>query len=185
VPDGTHIVGLPDWIEQLVAESTGKKGTGILPVVLLPVSPEVEQTPADLQILRLVDDAVHFQIIEQHPDEILISGSLGAAVVVWEYATAIAGRLLGIDPFDQPDVESAKEAARGSSTRAPPRSPALHGDDVEVRVSDAALAASGTRRAFSTRSGLASAQADTSRSRPTSIAPPCRSSRTSRARRRR
>ena len=45
VTDGTHIVGLPDWIEQLVAESTGKEGTGILPVVLLPVSPEVENTP--------------------------------------------------------------------------------------------------------------------------------------------
>lgn len=39
VTDGTHIIGLPDWIEQLVAESTGKDGTGILPVVLLPVSP--------------------------------------------------------------------------------------------------------------------------------------------------
>ena len=145
VPDGTHIVGLPDWIEQLVAESTGKKGTGILPVVLLPVSPEVEQTPADLQILRLVDDAVHFQIIEQHPDEILISGSLGAQFVVWEYATAIAGRLLGIDPFDQPDVESAKEATRGLLDARPETgAPAFVEGDVEVRVSDAALAASGT-----------------------------------------
>lgn len=39
ITDGTHIKGLPDWIEQLIAESTGKEGTGILPVVLLPVSP--------------------------------------------------------------------------------------------------------------------------------------------------
>ncbi len=45
VTDGTHIVGLPDWIEQLVAESTGKSGTGILPVVLLPVSPELDIQP--------------------------------------------------------------------------------------------------------------------------------------------
>src|SRR5690606_8265580 len=37
ITDGTHIVGLPDWIEQLIAESTGKEGTGILPVVMLPV----------------------------------------------------------------------------------------------------------------------------------------------------
>ena len=42
ITDGTHIVGLPDWIEQLVAESTGKEGTGILPVVLQPLSPEAD-----------------------------------------------------------------------------------------------------------------------------------------------
>ncbi|MBF4561047.1 glucose-6-phosphate isomerase [Microbacterium sp. VKM Ac-2870] len=145
VTDGTHIVGLPDWIEQLVAESTGKNGTGILPVVLLPLSPEVDQTPADLQIVRLVDDAVHFRIIEQHPDEILISGSLGAQFVVWEYATAVAGRMLGINPFDQPDVESAKVAARGLLDARPEAGPpAFTTDGVEVRVSDAALAASGT-----------------------------------------
>ncbi|WP_061781720.1 glucose-6-phosphate isomerase [Microbacterium hominis] len=145
VSDGTHIVGLPDWIEQLVAESTGKNGTGILPVVLLPVSPEVDRTPADLQIVRLVDDAVHFRLIEQHPDEVLVSGSLGAQFVVWEYATAIAGRMLGIDPFDQPDVESAKAAARGLlETRPDIGAPAFTVDGVEVRVSDPALAASGT-----------------------------------------
>lgn len=145
VSDGTHIVGLPDWIEQLVAESTGKNGTGILPVVLLPVSPEVEQTPHDVQIVRLVDDAVHFRILEQYPGEVLISGSLGAQFVVWEYATAIAGRMLGINPFDQPDVESAKEAARGLLDARPPVRPAAFtADGVEVRVSDPALAASGT-----------------------------------------
>ncbi len=145
VTDGTHIVGLPDWIEQLVAESTGKNGTGILPVVLLPVSPEVDQTPADLQIVRLVDDAVHFRILEQNPDEVLISGSLGAQLIVWEYATAIAGQILGINPFDQPDVESAKEAARGLLDGRPDATPpAFVTGDVEVRVSDPALAASGT-----------------------------------------
>lgn len=145
VSDGTHIVGLPDWIEQLVAESTGKNGTGILPVVLLPVSPEVEQTPADLQIVRFVDDAVHFRILEQHPDEVLVSGSLGAQLIVWEYATAIAGSMLGINPFDQPDVESAKDAARGLlDARPAPTEPAFTADGVEVRVSDPALAAAGT-----------------------------------------
>jgi len=145
VSDGTHIVGLPDWIEQLVAESTGKGGTGILPVVLLPVSPEVEQTPADLQILRIVDDAEHFRVLEQNPDEVLISGSLGAQFIVWEYATAIAGRLLGINPFDQPDVESAKEATRGLLDARPEvGAPAFVESGVEVRVSDPALASSGT-----------------------------------------
>jgi glucose-6-phosphate isomerase len=145
VTDGTHIAGLPDWIEQLIAESTGKSGTGILPVVLLPVSPEVDRTPDDLQIVRLVDDASAFHLFERHEGEILVSGSLGAQFVVWEYATAIAGRMLGINPFDQPDVESAKEAARGLlDTRPEPTAPAFTDRGVEVRVSDPALAAAGT-----------------------------------------
>ncbi|WP_345802406.1 glucose-6-phosphate isomerase [Microbacterium sp. AZCO] len=145
VTDGTHIVGLPDWIEQLVAESTGKEGTGILPVVLLPVSPEIEAKPADLQIVRFVDEANEFHFRERHEGEILVSGSLGGQFIVWEYATAIAGRMLGINPFDQPDVESAKAAARGLlDARPEPSAPAFAVDGVEVRVSDPALAVSGT-----------------------------------------
>ena len=149
VADGTHIVGLPDWIEQLVAESTGKNGTGILPVALLPVSPELDLIAdgglPDLQIVRLVDDAEHFRLLEEHPDEVLVSGSLGAQFVVWEYATAIAGRLLGIDPFNQPDVESAKVAARGLLAERPEQAPAAFVEQgVEVRASDPALLSSGT-----------------------------------------
>ncbi|OZB83297.1 MAG: glucose-6-phosphate isomerase [Microbacterium sp. 14-71-5] len=145
ITDGTHIVGLPDWIEQLVAESTGKEGTGILPVVLLPVSPEVDARPADLQLVRLVDEADEFHLRERHPEEILVSGTLGAQFVVWEYATAIAGYLLGINPFDQPDVESAKIAARGLLDARPEAAPAaFEQDGVEVRASDASLLASGT-----------------------------------------
>ena len=145
ISDGTHIVGLPDWIEQLVAESTGKQGTGILPVVLLPVSPELDENLPDLQIVRLVDDADHLRLFNRHHGEVLVSGSLGAQFIVWEYATAIAGRLLGIDPFDQPDVESAKIATRGLlEARPEPAPPAFTVDGVEVRVSDPDLAASGT-----------------------------------------
>ena len=145
ITDGTHIVGLPDWIEQLVAESTGKEGTGILPVVLLPVSPEVDAAPADLQLVRLVDEADEFHLRERHPGEILVSGTLGAQFLVWEYATAVAGYLLGINPFDQPDVESAKIAARGLLDARPEASPAaFEQDGVEVRASDPALLASGT-----------------------------------------
>jgi glucose-6-phosphate isomerase len=145
VMDDAHLPGLPEWIEQLIAESTGKQGTGILPVVLLPVSPEVESVPGDLQIARFVDDAHKLHLFEHHHGEILVSGSLGAQFVVWEYATAIAGRMLGIDPFDQPDVESAKAATRALlDARPEPTAPAFVVDGVEVRVSDPALAASGT-----------------------------------------
>lgn len=145
VTDGTHIVGLPDWIEQLVAESTGKQGTGILPVVLLPVSPELESRPADLQVVRFVGDAGSRHLFEHHHGEVLVSGTLGAQFVVWEYTVAIAGRMLGIDPFDQPDVESAKAATRGLLDARPEASaPVFVEEGVEVRVSDAELAASGT-----------------------------------------
>ncbi|MGV2983920.1 glucose-6-phosphate isomerase [Microbacterium sp. AGC85] len=144
ITDGTHINGLPDWIEQLIAESTGKDGTGILPVVLLPVSPELDAVPADLQIVRLVDDANEFHLRERHEGEVLVSGSLGANLIVWEYATAIAGHLLGIDPFNQPDVESAKVATRGLlDARPEPTAPAFVESGIEVRVSDPALAVSG------------------------------------------
>ncbi len=136
VADGTHIVGFADWAEQLIAESTGKQGTGILPVVLDTLSPELENVPADLQIVRLVDDAdaLHLLPRDRHHGEILVSGSLGAQLMVWEYAIAVAGRILGINPFDQPDVESAKAAARGLLDERPEAaSPAFTSGGIEVR----------------------------------------------------
>lgn len=145
ISDGDYLQGLPDWIEQLVAESTGKDGTGILPVVMLPVSPELDSRPADLRIVRIVDDVNHDHLFEHHHGEVLVSGSLGAQFVVWEYATAIIGRMLGINPFDQPDVESAKDATRRLlDARPEPTPPAFTAEGVEVRSTDPALAASGT-----------------------------------------
>lgn len=144
VADGTHIDGIGDWIEQLIAESTGKSDKGLLPIVLLPVSPEVTDTPSDVQIVRLVQDADHGHLFEHHANEVLLSGSLGAQIMLWEYATAIAGRILGIDPFNQPDVESAKVAARGLlDARPEPSAAAFIENGVEVRSSDSALVASG------------------------------------------
>lgn len=145
ISDGTAIVGLPDWIEQLIAESTGKEGTGILPVVITSLSPEAEDTPDDVQIVRIVEDAEHLRLFERHKGEILISGTLGAQIMVWEYATVIAGRLLNINPFDQPDVESAKVATRSLlDARPEPTEPAFVQDDVEVRSTDPSLTESGT-----------------------------------------
>lgn len=134
VADGTHIVGFADWAEQLIAESTGKEGKGLLPVVLDTDSPELAENLPDLQIVRLVKDerATH-EVVE---GEIEVSGTLGGQLMVWEYATAVAGRLLGINPFDQPDVESAKIATRGLlDARPEPTEPAFTADGVEVRTS--------------------------------------------------
>ncbi|GAA2024033.1 glucose-6-phosphate isomerase [Agromyces tropicus] len=134
VADGTHLVGFGDWAEQLIAESTGKDGTGILPVVLPPEAPELAERPADLQVVRLVDDAGADLFVDRTDGEIRVSGTLGAQFLVWEYATAVAGRLLGINPFDQPDVESAKVAARGLLEARPEPSPAAFvADGIEVR----------------------------------------------------
>jgi glucose-6-phosphate isomerase len=111
VADGTHIVGFADWAEQLIAESTGKSGRGLLPIVLDVDAPEITAGLPDVQIVRLVgsrDDERHVA-----DGEVEITGTLGGQILVWEYAVAVAGRLLGIDPFDQPDVEAAKVAARG------------------------------------------------------------------------
>ena len=133
VSDGTHIVGFGDWVEQLIAESTGKDGTGILPVVLDVDSYEVTADLPDVQIVRLV--ANERETREVRSGEIEVSGSLGGQLLVWEYATAVAGRLLGINPFDQPDVESAKVAARGLLDARPEPTPALFTTDgVEVRT---------------------------------------------------
>jgi len=131
--DGTHIVGFADWAEQLIAESTGKSGIGILPVVLETTSPELDVVIDDLQIVRLVGDERDTR--EVADGEIEVAGTLGAQLLVWEYATAVAGRLLGINPFDQPDVESAKNATRGLlDARPEPTQPAFAVDGVEVRT---------------------------------------------------
>ncbi|CAN5174108.1 glucose-6-phosphate isomerase [soil metagenome] len=132
VTDGTHILGFGDWAEQLIAESTGKLGKGILPVVLDVNSPELGENPADLQIVRLVGDWDDTREVAE--GEIEIAGSLGGQILVWEYATAVAGRILGINPFDQPDVESAKIATRALiDNPSKPAEPAFVVGDIEVR----------------------------------------------------
>jgi glucose-6-phosphate isomerase len=143
VADGTHIVGFADWAEQLVAESTGKNGTGILPVVIDHDAPELSAGLADVQVVRLVDDACDEIFAHDASGDIRVSGTLGAQLLVWEYATTVAGRTLGINPFDQPDVESAKVAARGLLDARPEPSPAAFvADGIEVRGTPEVIGAS-------------------------------------------
>ncbi|AYG04866.1 glucose-6-phosphate isomerase [Gryllotalpicola protaetiae] len=143
VTDGSPLVGFGDWAEQLIAESTGKLGTGVLPVVLGTEAPELDEGLADLQIARLVEDATEFHLLrrDRHEGEILVSGSLGSQFVLWEFATAVAGRLLGINPFDQPDVEAAKVAARALLDATPePTAPVFTDSGIEVRATEGLLA---------------------------------------------
>lgn len=155
--DGSGLVGLADWAEQLVAESTGKSGTGLLPVVTHSPAgdpPELTSPAADVLGVRLV--ALVDEVDDMSDDaaavlghEITVAGALGAQFLLWEYATAIAGRLLGINPFDQPDVESAKIATRGLlDARPEPEPAAFIADGIEVR---------GTPHVIGAASDLASA----------------------------
>jgi glucose-6-phosphate isomerase len=102
--------GLGDWIEQLVAESTGKQGHGILPVVV-PFENAVNFYPSTADSVLVAIDG-KYAPEAQSGWSAGVRGSLGAQMLVWETAVAVAGRLIGINPFDQPDVESAKQAAR-------------------------------------------------------------------------
>lgn len=132
VTDGTHIVGLGEWAEQLIAESTGKDGVGLLPVVLEKDAPELGAGLPDLQVVRLVGSARETREVAE--GEVEVAGTLGAQLLVWEFAVAVAGRILGINPFDQPDVESAKVAARGLlDSLEPPAAPVATDAGIEVR----------------------------------------------------
>jgi len=144
VDQGSGLVGFADWAEQLIAESTGKQGTGVLPVVVPDDSaPEVALPPHDVTVARLVGDTDTADP-EHDPDdpaegsagsEVAVTGPLGAQLLLWEVATATAGRLLGINPFDQPDVESAKVAARSMLEGEPDTTPPAFTDGaVEVRA---------------------------------------------------
>jgi len=108
------------WVEQLIAESTGKEGRGLVPVTGEPVG-----SPGDYRRDRVfVDvrfggdggDAKLIALAKAGNPVIRLCLSdtyeLGYEFMRWEIATALAGRLLGINPFDQPDVESAKILAR-------------------------------------------------------------------------
>ena len=126
------LLGFGDWAEQLIAESTGKQGKGLLPVVVEPGAPEVRSPADDIHVVRLGDQAPEVGTAVQ--------GNLGQQFLLWEYATAVSGRLLGIDPFDQPDVESAKVAARGLLEDQPePDRPSFVDGGVEVYGTDGLL----------------------------------------------
>ena len=137
------------WIEQLIAESTGKEGKGILPVngetlgspdvygddrlfVSIALGQISESTHEKLEALSLAGHPIIYRELKDIYD-------LGAEFFVWEFATACAGWRLGINPFDQPNVQEAKDATKkllsngGESSVAPL--------DAELTVDEGALQA--------------------------------------------
>jgi glucose-6-phosphate isomerase len=116
-----HLKYFGAWLEQLIAESTGKEGKGILPVdgeeVLDPdfyakdrlfISLRLEGEKAYEKKVRALERA-GFPLVEIILKDLY---DLGGEFFRWEIATAVAGACLGINPFDQPNVESAKKRAK-------------------------------------------------------------------------
>jgi transaldolase/glucose-6-phosphate isomerase len=137
------------WAEQLIAESTGKHGTGILPVADEAIAEPLHYGNDRLFVyLRLVGDdnveldgkinvleAAGYPVVRIYMDEL---EDLGQEFFRWEMATAAAGAVLKINPFDQPNVESAKIKARelmaefDRSGQLPVITPTLDYDDIDV-----------------------------------------------------
>ncbi|MBN1565373.1 MAG: hypothetical protein JXA10_16120, partial [Anaerolineae bacterium] len=136
-----------DWVEQLIAESTGKEGKGILPVVGEPVGSPGDYGPDRLfAYLQLAGDITHDAAVAAleaagYPVvrvPLADRYDLGAQYFLWELATAVASVHLEINPFDQPNVESAKVQARKMVTeyhekgKLPTLTPALESDGIAV-----------------------------------------------------
>jgi len=138
---------LGSWLEQLIAESTGKDGKGILPVDLEP-SVEVNEYDKDrlFVYIKLFEDnffdqkvgelkAAGFPLIEIEFNNIY---QLGAEFFRWEFATAVASFVLDVQPFDQPNVESVKIAARAmmkeyqEKGKLPELKPSFESDGIKI-----------------------------------------------------
>jgi transaldolase/glucose-6-phosphate isomerase len=115
-----EIYDIGAWLEQLIAESTGKNGVAIIPVDRETIQPAVSYGSdrvfvyvrlagsADIVDLAALYSAGHPVIQIEIADKY----DIGAEFFRWEFATAVSGSVMGINPFDQPDVESAKIEAR-------------------------------------------------------------------------
>ena len=111
------------WVEQLIAESTGKQGTGLVPIVDEPLGAPAVYA-ADRVFVRLAppapggdaawraatDAALAALAAAGHPVlEVAMPGGLGAEFFRWEFAIAVAGAVLGVNPFDEPNVTESKQ----------------------------------------------------------------------------
>lgn len=107
------------WLEQLLAESTGKNGRGLIPVAGEPILPS-ESYGDDRQFIRigLAGENTPFSpAFDKHPTlsiELPNRADIAGEFFRWEFATAVAASGIGVYPFDQPDVESAKQFARAA-----------------------------------------------------------------------
>ena len=142
------------WIEQLVAESTGKEGVGIVPVEGEPLGPGHHYGP-DRAFVSILLEGESAEDVERLETEMRRAGAPCARIVLsdrdsmaglfyrWEVATAIAGAVLGVDPFDEPNVQESKDRTAAlleelsETGRLPSESPRARSEGIEVFASDA------------------------------------------------
>jgi glucose-6-phosphate isomerase len=148
LPEELQSFGL--WVEQLIAESTGKHGKGVVPIVgetvdslgsdRLAVSVTVSRDAPDHPVIERVR-AASVPLATLPMADIT---SIGAEFLRWEIATAAAGALMGINPFDEPNVQQAKDATRAlldvytSQNRLPIPEPHAAMDGARLALSTAA-----------------------------------------------
>jgi transaldolase/glucose-6-phosphate isomerase len=141
------LAAFPAWIEQLVAESTGKNGKGSVPVGSEPqLPPECYGKDRLFISLELTGDepsagAIDLMAMARagHPVvsiELAEKADLGQEMFRWEMATAAAGAILGINPFDQPDVQLAKELAKRAMAEPDFGSEAAGGGSIDITSRD-------------------------------------------------
>jgi len=140
----------PDWLEQLIAESLGKDGKGILPIAEEPLV-SIDMYGPDRVFAALLLDSDHDRGLENHLASLEQEGQpvikidvrdawdLGREMFLWEMAVASAGAILGIQPFNQPDVELAKDLARKAMAAAGAGSEAASSDQDAVAVDSTGL----------------------------------------------
>ena len=139
-----------DWVEQLIAESTGKEGRGILPVVreelTTPENYSNDRVFVYIQLRKEEDEGKRAELLSKLESSgfpvfrlrLRDPYEMGGQFFQWEFATAVAGHIIGINPFDQPDVESSKELARKMVSTYqekgtfPPESPSLVTKDLRI-----------------------------------------------------
>ena len=155
------VASLGTWLEQLLAESTGKQGKGVVPIDREPLGrPEVYGDDRLFAHLRLAGDADADQVAALkeladagHPVVEIVLGDaldLGCEFFRWEFATAVAGAIIGINPFDQPDVEASKVATKKltseseSTGKLPPETPILTTEGIAVYADEANAKALGS-----------------------------------------
>ena len=126
------LAAFPAWIEQLIAESLGKRGRGVVP--LEAESQALDHAAADRAFVSLRFASEPRPEIAGIDIALEDRSVLAGEFLRWEVATAVAGALLGVNPFDQPDVEAAKVAAR--TLLAAGEGVASRGDTIPVGAPD-------------------------------------------------
>jgi transaldolase/glucose-6-phosphate isomerase len=140
-----RLQSFPDWLEQLIAESLGKDGRGVLPIAGEPAVPPADYG-SDRFFAALLLDGDDNAELESRLDELEKNGfpvirirladlyDLGREIYRWEIATAVAAAVLGVHPFNQPDVELAKDLARKAMAGTPSAKVAAPADDMIAPV---------------------------------------------------